>query len=164
VVLKWFQSNSTQKPSPFPLSVNLLIILYYCTTRQNLIIIFFFLDRRIEQPAVVANTVHFTELLLPNLSIVTMSTPEERNQMQLAKCNELCSNDPFVTKPVRYMRTILDLPYYGKIEWEDAFRVAEALKMDTLLVKLTLSLKKEHLCVDGYVLFTHYLSSSPSLR
>jgi Ran GTPase-activating protein (RanGAP) involved in mRNA processing and transport len=91
-----------------------------------------------------------------------MSTPEELNLKLrakwelLANCDELRRNDPSVIK--------LNLQVYGKIEWEDASRIAEALESNTLLKVLILSLKKEHLCVDGSVLLTHYLSSSPSLR
>jgi hypothetical protein len=85
-----------------------------------------------------------------------MSTPEELNQELLAKCDELRSNDPSVTR--------LNLTDYGKIEWEDASHVAEALETNTLLEDLILPLKKEHFCVDGSVPLTYYLSSSPSLR
>jgi hypothetical protein len=85
-----------------------------------------------------------------------MSTPEELSQELLAMCDKLRSNDPHVIE--------LHLREYGKIEWEDASHIAEALAKNTLLQELTLSLMVEHLCADGSLPLTHYLSSSPSLR
>jgi hypothetical protein len=85
-----------------------------------------------------------------------MSTPEELNQQLLAKCDELRSNIPHVTE--------LDLTAYGKIEWEDASHIAEALETNNILEVLCLPLKTVHLCVDGSVPLMHYLSSSQSLR
>jgi hypothetical protein len=84
-----------------------------------------------------------------------MSTLEELYQLLLTKCDQLRYNDPV---------TDLNLGEYGKIEWEDASHIAEALATNTLLQEQTLSLMTEHLCADGSVPLTHYLSSSPSLR
>jgi hypothetical protein len=85
-----------------------------------------------------------------------MPALEEKQQSLIAKCVELGRNDPSATS--------LDLARYGKLEWSDACDIAGALANNILLEELSLSLKTRHLCVDGSIPLTHFLSSSPSLR
>jgi hypothetical protein len=88
-----------------------------------------------------------------------MQTPEELKQSLLAKCVELGRNDPSVTS--------LDLKKYGKLEWDDASYIAEALADNTRVRELLLHLNGRHLSSDGMdfsIPLLPFLSSSPSLQ